>query len=209
MEAFIHEKQENSKRPELWVFLGRVILAEGEGADLKAASTAFVTATMYIQDYGPAVLGQIEVQARLGNLAMAISLGDRYLQQHERDVDVLFRVATLLAYDPARYPEAQDRVTKAIAVEERPDFIRFRGYVLTQLGRFDEAIADMGHVIQIGGPPTGDDELTLAEAYLGKKDLTAAREHLANAEKLITKDDERLMLRLKQLQEKSNTGGTN
>lgn len=209
VEAFINEDPENEKRPELLVFLGRVILAQGAGADLRAASTAFVRATMVSQDYGPAVLGQIEVQVRGNNLATAISLSESYLQKHERDVEVMFRLATLLAYDPDRYNDALDRVTKAIEIEARPDFIRFRGYLLTLLERYDEAITEMNRVVQLAGSATADDELTLAEACLGKKDFVAAREHISAAEKLIPKDDDRLPIRLKQLQEKLNAGGTN
>lgn len=206
VEAYL---EENPSLPEPWVFLGQVIMAQGEGADLGAASSAFTRAQIIMPEYGPAQLGLIDVQIRGNNLAMAVSICERYLRHHDRDADVMFRLATLLAPDPARREESLDWVTRAMALDERPPFIRFRAYLLTQINRQDEAIADLTRLIDLVGSTTAEDELTLAEAYLGKGDSATAREHLAAAGKLIPDGDVRLVTRRKTIEDKITAGGSN
>jgi Tfp pilus assembly protein PilF len=199
--------KENPSMAEPWVFLGQVILSQGEGADLGAASSAFTRAQIIMPEYGPAQLGLIDVQIRGNNLAMAVSICERYLLHHDRDADVMFRLATLLAPDPARRAESLDWVTRALTIDERPAFIRFRAYLLTQIDRHDEAIADLTRLIKLVGTTTAEDEMTLAEAYLGKGDGAGAKEHVDAASKLIPKDDARLAARLKQIEERMTAGG--
>lgn len=201
--------KDNPSLAEPWVFLGQVILAQGEGADLGEASSAFTRAQIIMPEYGPAQLGLIDVQIRGNNLAMAVSICERYLRHHDRDADVMFRLATLLAPDPARRAESMDWVARAIAIDERPAFIRFRAYLLTQMERHDEAIAALTRLIELVGSTTAEDEMTLAEAYLGKGDNAVAREHSDAATKLIPEGDVRLAARLKQIEDRMAAGGAN
>jgi tetratricopeptide (TPR) repeat protein len=200
--------KENPDRAEPWVFLGQVILAQGEGANLDAASTAFTRAQLIIAEYKPALKGQIEVQAR-SNPPIAISMCERYLRTHDRDPDVMFRLATLLAAGPGRREEALAWVDKAIAIETQPTFNRFRAFLLTQMARADEAIDELTELIKVAGPATAEDEITLTEAYLVKKDLSGAREHLQAAKKLIPEDDVMLAERFKKLEALVAAGGVN
>ena len=191
--AYLKEKP---NIPEPWVLLGQVILAQGAAADLGAASSAFTRAQIIMPEYGPAQLGLIDVQIRSNNVAMAVSICERYLLHHDRDAEVMFRLATLLAPEPARREKSLDWVTKALEIEERPTFIRFRAYLLTQMNRHEEAVADLTRLIKLTGSATAEDELILAEAYLGSGDRANAQAHLDAAEKLIPKDDPRLAERL-------------
>lgn len=206
VEAYL---KENPDRAEPWVFLGQVMLAQGPDADLGAASTAFTRAQIIVPEYGPALLGLIEVQIRSNNLATAISMCERYLRTHDRDADVMFRLATLLASDPGRREEALAWVDKAIASERQPNFNRFRAYLLTQMARPDEAIAELTELINVAGSATVEDEITLTEAYLVKKDLPAAREHLQAAKKLNVGGDAMLTDRVKKLEALIAEGGAN
>lgn len=206
VEAFL---KKNPDLPEPWVFLGQVILAQGASADLGAASSAFTRAQIIMPEYGPAQLGLIDVQIRSNNLAMAISICERYLRHHDRDVEVMFRLATLLAPDPARRASSLEWVTKALAIDERPLFIRFRAYLLTQMDRHEEAIADLTRLIKLTGAATAEDELILTEAHLGAGSRAEAQTHLAAARKLIPEGDANLSARLKQLEDKVATEGAN
>jgi len=186
-------------RAEPWVLKGQVILRQGEGADLGAASTAFTRAQIIIADYKPALRGQIEVQAR-SNPPMAISLCERYLRTYEDDSDIMFLLATLLAQAPDRREESLAWIGKAIALERRPTFVRFRSYLLIQMARPDEAIAELTEFIKVAGASTAEDEMTLAEAHLAKNDKAGARQRLQAAAKLIPVGDSQLTERLKKLE---------
>ncbi len=200
--------KEYPDRAEPWVLKGQVILRQGEGADLGAASTAFTRAQIIIADYKPALGGQIEVQARI-NPPMAISLCERYLRIYNDDIDFMFLLATLLAQDPNRREESLEWIGKAMAIEKRPTFIRFRSYLLIQLARPDEAIAELTEFIKAAGASTAEDEMTLAEAHLAKNDKPGARERLQAAAKLIPVGDSQLKERMKKLEALTAAEGTN
>jgi tetratricopeptide (TPR) repeat protein len=201
--------KENPNIPEPWVLLGQVILAQGAAADLGAASSAFTRAQIIMPEFGPAQLGLIEVQIRSNNLPMAVSICERYLKHHDRDAEVMFRLATLLAPDPARQETALEWINRALAIEERPLFIRFRAYLLTQMKRNEEAIADLTRLVKLTGSATAEDELILAEAYLGSGDRANARTHLDAAVKLVPEGDTRLAERLKQIEGQLADEGAN
>ncbi len=200
--------KESPDRAEPWVLLGQVILEQGPGADLGAASTAFTRARILIADYIPAQIGQIEVLART-NPGMAVSACEIYLRTYDDDEDVMFRLATLLAAGPGRREEALAWVDKAIATGKQPTFNRFRAYLLTQMGRADEAIDELTELIKVAGPATVEDELTLTEAYLAKDDMSGAREHLQAAAKLIPEGSTPLAERFKKLETLITAGGAN
>ncbi len=206
VEAYL---KENPNRAEPWVLLGQVILRQGPGADLGAASTAFTRAQIIIADYGPALLGLIQVHVQSKNLPIALSMCERYLRTHDSDQDVMFQFATLLAPNPARQEEALAWVDKALVIDRRPTFIRFRAYLLTQMARPDEAIEELTSLIKAAGSSTAEDELTLAEAYLTKEDKSGAREHLQAAAKLIPEGGTLLTERLKKLEARVAAGGAN
>lgn len=206
IEAYL---KENPDLPEPWVFLGQVILAQGADADLGAASSAFTRAQIIMPEYGPAQLGLIDVQIRSNNLAMAISICERYLRHHDRDAEIMFRLATLLAPEPARREQSLEWVTKALAIDERPLYIRFRAFLLTQMSRHEEAIADLTRLIKLTGAATAEDELILTEAHMGTGARADALAHLAAARKLIPAGETNLLARLKQLEDKLATEGAN
>lgn len=189
IESYV-ERNRNQAQP--WVFLGQAILDQGPEADLSAASTAFTRAQIIVPEHGAAQLGLVEVQTRLGNHELAISMCRRYLANRGDDVDVLFRLATLLSRNPANHAEALEVADRAMAIRERPDIIRLRAYLYTELERYGEAIEDLASLSE---QVTADDELTLAHAYAGLAQMEKAREHLAAARERISAGDTRLNTR--------------
>lgn len=201
--------KENPDRQEPLVLLGQILLERGEGDDLNAASTAFTRAQFIIADYKPALLGQIRVQTRSGNLPVAITVCERYLRTHDRDVDFMYQLATLLATISSRREEALAWMGKALEIDKRPEFVRFRAYLLIQLSRADEAITEITEFVKASGAATAEDEMTLSEAYLAKNDLPGAREHLQTAKKLISGGALQLTERFKKLEALVAAGGAN
>lgn len=183
----------NSADP--WVFLGQVILEQGELADLGKASTAFTRAQIIVPEHGAAQLGLVDVQIRLNQIELAISMCRRYLKNRPDDADVLFRLASLLSRDPAQYGESLETLERATAIGERPEYIRLRAFLYTRLERPAEAVADIERLRTLTDRTTPDDDLTLAEAYLGLGDLPKARDNLAAAREKITGEDPRLTAR--------------
>lgn len=206
VEAYL---KKNPNEAEPWAFLGQVILAQDQGADLGAASTAFTRATVILPGYVPAVLGMVKVLIRENNLPAAITLCTQFLKKHDRAVDVMFQLAALLGSDASRHDDALSWIDQAIAIEERPEFYRFKAYLFNQMKREDDAIAELAHLVELTGAATADDELILAEAYLGKGDRSGASEHLAAARKLVPDGDARLTERLKLVEGKLAPEGAN
>lgn len=192
---------------EPWVFLGQIILDRGPGKDLAEASTAFTRAQIIVPEYGPAQLGLIDVQTRMNNIELAISLCRRYLKSHAGSADALFRLAGLLSRNPARQPEALETVQRAIETEGRPEFIRLRAFLYTSLGRYDDAVADLERLKSLTNETIPDDDLTLAEAYLGKTDLENARRYLTLAKSKIPQDNARLLARANRVEALLDTPG--
>jgi len=180
---------------EAWVFLGQVLLEQGAAADLAKASTAFTRAQILVPEHGAAQLGLVDVQIRMNQIELAVSMCRRYLKNRPDERDVLFRLASLLSRNPDNHGESLEAIQRAIELGERPEFIRLRAYLYTRLDRPADAVADLERLRGLLGRLTPDDELTLAEAHLGLGDLVKARASATAARAAIPGGDSRLLAR--------------
>lgn len=199
--------ERNPNEPEPWILLGQALLDHGGPADLGEASTAFTRAQILVPDYGPALLGKIDVLFRQRQYPLALTMCRRYLENRPGDRAGLFRLATLLAQNPANHPEALEITGRLIESGPLPELYRMRAFLHLEQGEYEAAVSDIEALAPMDSTRTADDDLTLAEAYFGMSDSARARSSLADARRKIGPGQDRLRARADQVEQMLNGAG--
>jgi len=211
--AFVAEQ--NPTTPEPWTFFGQLLLDQRDGSLLGEASSAFTKAQLLVPGFAPAQVGNIEVQARLGNDGVAIAMSDRYLADREaggtalseQDAQIYYQRAALRAKSRSGIEAALDDLGRALAVVEAPRFLSLRATVRASQGDAAGAIADLRRIGELSGALSVADQLTMAEAYLGTGDLENARRAVETANVQRAEIGEAQVARIDNLLAKLNEGG--
>lgn len=201
----------NSGREDAWVMLGHYYLAGNTPESLAKASSAFTRALIVRPNYLPALAGLIDLGLRTNSGPQVLMLCDRYLEIQPMSPEILYRKAVLLAFNAGKNEDALACIQQAIALNQRTDYLFFRGTLYLTLQRYREALDDLLRVNQTRDVGVADLDLALAEAYLGTGDRDAAAQYYQSAKRKIANgakaNPQRIELLDKELADKKEGGG--
>ncbi len=182
LQAFVDSNEGNA---DAWVALGRFYLAQRRNSE---ASRSLSRALILNRDQPDALRTMIAVQMGQGDKAGVIDLIDRYLGMQPGDGEIWYRKALALAQseEPARAMEAIER---AISIGPNYEWLYLRSVLRIEAKLFRPALEDLDLVVEKYPVSSAPIELSFARAYLGLKDLDAAREHFDDAIRRTRKDD--------------------
>ncbi|MCC6488425.1 MAG: tetratricopeptide repeat protein [Candidatus Hydrogenedentes bacterium] len=170
-----------ASEPEVWVSLAQFYLAEAGTEDLPQASTALTRALIADPDYVPALRTMLDIRLRQGNFVEALGLTDRYLHKHPNSPDMLHIRAQLLFGSHADLQSAEEAVSRAISMDERPEYLATRGMILLARGDAQGALRDL-QTAAIAMPATSARmDVAIADAYLRIGNLETSRQYLESA----------------------------
>ena len=167
----------HTSEPEGWIALAKLYLEDSGDASLEKASTALTRALLADPHSVPALRSMLNVRLRQGNLVEAIGLCDRYLDKNPDSADILNTKALLLSETPGQLDIAAATIDRAIALENRPEYLATRGVILLQKGEPRRALEDLQSAASAMSTTTARVDLALAEAYYETQEFQSARRY--------------------------------
>ncbi|MCC6698891.1 MAG: tetratricopeptide repeat protein [Candidatus Hydrogenedentes bacterium] len=178
MRAFADKRPSD---PEVWVNLAQFYLAEAGDEDLPQASTALTRALIADPNNVPALRTMLDIRLRQGNLVEALGLSERYLQKNPNSPDMLHIYAQLLYDSHADLQDAEDTVSRAIAMDERPEYLATRGMILLAKGDAQNALRDLQTAALAMPSTSARMDAAIAEAYFRIGNLETSKQYLESA----------------------------
>ncbi|MFC1734648.1 tetratricopeptide repeat protein [Candidatus Hydrogenedentota bacterium] len=185
---------------EAWVMQGNYYLARSDDALAQGkASSAFTRALVLRPNYAPALRGLIDLNMQSNSFSQVLWLCDRYLDVYPVSPRILYRKAYLLAEHTKDVPLALETIEQALALEQRREYVFLRGQLRLSLERYEDALADFHEVSRMRAVNSPELDMSLAETYLGIKDMEAAKRYHDAAKVKIDNGNEGNPDRLKSL----------
>lgn len=159
------------------VGLAKVLASTNDG--LQDASTQLTQALLIDPEYGPALRLMMQLQMRRGLAHEAAFMAQKYLSDHPNDGRILFLQAEAYAQS-GDMAGALASVSRALAVEERPEYYGLRGQIRMRQQDYRGALDDL-NAARANGPASAAVDAALAEVHVALGDAAKAREFLESA----------------------------
>lgn len=201
--------ENHGDREDAWVMLGQYYLSQSGALSEGKASSAFTRALIIRPNYLLALRGLIDLSLRMNNPVQVLLLCDRYLEMQPMSPDILYRKAFLLARDASKLESALAAIQQALALDQKTEYVFFRGTLYLALGRYKEALADLLQVNRTRDVNSAELDMALAEAYLGVDDRKSALQYHESAQRKLAsgaKGNPDRLKRLTELLQKENGG---
>jgi tetratricopeptide (TPR) repeat protein len=167
--------------PEAWVRLAQFYLAEPTQEGLQQASTALTRALIADPDYIPALRTMLDIRLKQRDFVEALGLSERYLRRYPDSPDMLHTRAQLLFDMHANLQDAEDTVTRALAMDEKPEYLATRGMILLAKGDAPAALRDLQTAALAMSSTSAQIDVAIAEAYLRIGNLETCRQYFDSA----------------------------
>ncbi len=213
--------EQHQQDPKAWTELGRFHLLSfdryGDRESLDKASSAFAHVQLFMENYDPALRGHIDTQVLMGNKGIALKMCDEYLKNREiqaDDLPALHLKAQLLyeKYLKTRLTqeylnEAVYEINRAIHKSERLEYIRLRGLLHREQGKYPEAIEDLKRFADTQGKTTWEVDEAMSASYHHLKRSNLAQKYYNSAKEKADPKSQYAKERLSQLEKLLNEEG--
>jgi len=184
-----------------WIELGQIYEASDDKALISKAMTAFTRALIIEPANTDALREMVQTQTKLGNYTDAMAVADRYLSLKPDDAGMLYQKSLLLTRMASSWPKAEELVTRAISIDDEPQYRSLRGFIYLNTKNYQGAIDDLEAVAKRQTVTNAQLDLALSEAYLGAGKRKQAQHFLNSALKKAKEGEPLDKNRLKRVQE--------